>query len=89
MTEIRYLVPDAVKSVGHAAGLSPVGMEVEPCALHIGDVFTLGSGAAALAYRVAARWYRPATGSEPPVWYLRLETCAHPLDAPELGPPKG
>lgn len=87
MTEIRFLVPDAVKAVGQAAGISPAGMDIQPCHLHVGDVFTLGPGAAALAFRVAARWYRPATGAEEAVWYLRLEPCVHPLDAPELGPP--
>lgn len=89
MTEIRFLVPDALQSSARAAGLSPAGMDIEACHLHTGDVFTLGTGAAALAFRVAARWYRPAAGDEPGVWYLRVESCPHPLDAPELGPPKG
>ena len=84
---MRFLVPDSLKAVCAAAGIYPIGMEVEMCPMNVGDIISYPE-APGLAFRVAARWYRAEGIGKEAVWYLRLEKAPHPLDDPTLGPPK-
>lgn len=87
MSEIRFIVPDALKTVAQATGMQLPAMEVDTCVFSVGDVITWPD-APSLAFLVASRWFRAPKGGDDGVWTLRLEACQHPLDAPELGPPR-
>ena len=75
------------EAVCAAAGIDPIGMEVEMCPMNSGNVISYPE-APGLAFGVAPRWYRVEGIGKESVWYLRLEKAPHPLDDPALGPPK-
>lgn len=78
--EIRFMVPDSLKSVMAATGL-PVPQDATVCPFVVGDVIAWGAPHP-LAVRVVRRWLSPASERHPTCWVVEIEQTGHPLDAP-------
>jgi len=89
MTEIRFVLPNAFKSVALAAGLEPPnGADIAPCPLQVGDVIIVPP-VRGIALRVVWRLYRCPSEDAEAMWLVQLEECQHPTDPPVPARPVG
>jgi len=79
MTELVFVVPDALKDVAREAGILSEVPAIEPCSLHLGDVISYPD-APRLAFRVVGMAYRAADETTPARWFISLVATPWPPD---------
>ncbi len=76
--EVSFVVPESVKSIAQAAGITAAGGALHPCPFSVGD-FVSFPEAPSLFFRVTGRVYQASLDRRSAQWLVLLEQSGDPL----------